>query len=111
MANEPKITVKHLVSVRYQASAYAIPYDFIATTEEEARLKLHEWLNRKPIAKPDDEDHEEKLESGRGKSLLGKVWLMHHAKKERVRVSPDQVSDYLGRGYERGSPRTPFRSR
>ncbi len=42
--------------------------------------------------------------------LSGSVWVIHHAKKEKLRVSGDKVDSYLANGYERGGPRTQFRT-
>lgn len=41
--------------------------------------------------------------------MTGKVWLINHADKSRVRVAPDEVQRYIDGGYERGGPKTAFR--
>lgn len=41
--------------------------------------------------------------------LSGKVWLIHHARKDKIRVHADEVDGMLKDGWERGGPRTQFR--
>lgn len=42
--------------------------------------------------------------------MSGKVWMINHTNKTRVRVTPDEVQRMTEAGYERGGPKTPFRS-
>ena len=109
---EAQITVKNLVSVTYQANAHVTPYHFIGNTEAEARQKLADWLAKKPI-KIDtgpDGDTIEVHGDGRGQANNGKVWMIHHSKQLRERVLPADVDAYLAQGFEKGGPRTSFRS-
>lgn len=42
--------------------------------------------------------------------MVGKVWMLHHARKEKIRVDPSQVDSLIIEGWERGGPRTQFRT-
>jgi hypothetical protein len=37
-----------------------------------------------------------------GEHVIGKVWLVNHELKERVRVTAEEVDGYLARGFVRG---------
>lgn len=41
--------------------------------------------------------------------LVGKVWMVNHLTKSKVRVSPEEVKLMTEAGYERGGPKTKFR--
>ena len=40
--------------------------------------------------------------------MLGKVWLIHHQRKERARVHPGEVEKHLLAGWEKAGPKTQF---
>lgn len=40
--------------------------------------------------------------------LAGKVWMIHHAKKIKTRIDPNEVDKYLAEGYVKGGPKTSF---
>lgn len=42
--------------------------------------------------------------------MIGKVWLINHVTKERARVEPNNVASMLAAGWEKGGPKTQFRS-
>lgn len=42
--------------------------------------------------------------------MIGKVWLVHHGLKQKKRVDPNEVDAMMAQGYERGGPKTAFRS-
>lgn len=42
-------------------------------------------------------------------ALAGKVWLIHHGKKEKGRFAPEDVDAMIAEGWERGGPRTQFK--
>ena len=114
MANEPKITVTPLVCVSYKANSYTTEYHFVGKSEEEARKQLDDFLAGKAEKTKTVETPEGEVTvsapSGRGAALVGSVWMIHHAKKLRERVPASELDLYLGRGYEKGGPRTKFRS-
>lgn len=45
---------------------------------------------------------------GKGASLIGKVWMIHHKDRLRARVAAIEVSAYEAKGYVRGGPKTKF---
>ena len=42
--------------------------------------------------------------------MAGKVWLIDHVNKKRLRADPGQVEALLASGWEKGGPKTGFRS-
>lgn len=46
----------------------------------------------------------------RSTGLAGTVWMIHHGTRQKLRVPASEVAAYEARGFERGGPRTPFRS-
>lgn len=51
------------------------------------------------------------LSSGDGRGAkAGSICLMHHQMKKRMRAMPDELDMLLSQGWERGGPRTQFRS-
>ena len=105
------LKVTNLVCVTYQAHVHALPMHFIAKTEEEARAKFEAWFNKKPT-KPVEEKEEKivKAPSGKGQANTGKLWMINHTTKERLRINPSEAGIYLNKGFEHGGPRTQFRS-
>ena len=47
---------------------------------------------------------------GHDHSMTGKVWLMNHDLKQRLRAEPGEVPRLLANGWERAGPKTGFRS-
>ena len=92
---------------------------FFGKTAEEARNRAETWyaaekdrwaridtseaekpavINPSPINKP----------SGRGAHFTGKVWLLNHATREKIRVEASEVDRYLASGFVKGGPRSQF---
>ena len=71
---------------------------------------MEAWLNKKPEVKTkdDEETTNEAPKTGRGLANTGKVWMISHEKKEKVRVLPEEVGKYFNMGYVKGGPRTQF---
>jgi len=42
--------------------------------------------------------------------MTGKIWMLSHTAKTRARINPNELDYYLSQGWERGGPKTPFRS-
>ena len=95
--NEGMITVFNLVCVTFKANNYVTPYHFVGKTEEEAREKLNDFLNKKPTIQAG---------IGRGLANTGKVWLLNRKDKARARVESSKVDAYLAQGWELGGPKT-----
>ena len=113
MSNEPKITITPLVCVTYRANSYVSELHFVGKTEEEARKKLQDYLDRKivKIETVNEDNSSEETEishSGRGVANTGKIWMISKEKKEKARVLPSDVEKYLAMGYVKGGPRTSF---
>ena len=107
--NEGMITVSNLVCVTFKANNYVTPYHFVGKTEEEAREKLNDFLNKKPAkedVEPADKDNTIQAGIGRGLANTGKVWLLNRKDKARARVEPSKVDAYLAQGWELGGPKT-----
>lgn len=41
--------------------------------------------------------------------MCGKVWLIHHANKQRLRADPDKVQILMEQGWVKAGPKTQFR--
>ena len=132
---DKNLKVTNLVCVTYQANPALIPYHFVGKTQEEAMAKFEEWFNKKrpdPSPLPPANSQEVKDEdngcapadaptptapastvpaslAGRHANT-GKLWMINHTTKERVRVPEDKVGEYVANGFEHGGPRTQFRS-
>jgi len=108
MSNEPMITVTPLFCVTYQANAYVNAHHFVGKTEEEARKKLQDFLDKKVYKTEtvNEDDETEVSHSGRGVANTGKIWMVSKEKKERLRVLPSEVEKYIQIGYVKGGPRT-----
>lgn len=44
-----------------------------------------------------------------GHRMAGKVWLIHHGQRQKLRADPEAVDALLAQGWERAGPRTEFR--
>lgn len=121
------ITLRNFVQLQYKTIGG--PVYFVGKTEDEARAELDKWLNWKRdrsvpvdinvLPLKDTGFRKETLQvasaaapeasSGKGQSLVGKIWMIHHKDKARARVAPVEVAAYEKQGYERGGPKTKFR--
>ena len=113
MSNEPKITITPLVCVTYRANSYVSELHFVGKTEEEARKKLQDYLDRKivKIETVNEDNSSEETEishSGRGVANTGKIWMISHTEKIKARVLPSEVEKYIQMGYVKGGPKTKF---
>jgi hypothetical protein len=104
------LKVTNLVCVTYQPHQSLIPYHFIAKTEAEARAKFDAWFNKKPTKAVETKEAVVKASPGTGQANTGKLWMINHTTKERLRIDPTQAGIYLNKGFEHGGPRTQFRS-
>ena len=104
------LKVTHLVCVTYQANVYSLPLHFIEKTEEEARAKFEAWFNKKSTKAVEPVKEATVKLSGKGQANTGKLWMINHTTKERLRIDPTQAGIYLNKGFEHGGPRTQFRS-
>lgn len=64
-------------------------------------------LKKEPWSTAKEEAAEVRL---RGHGGAGKVCLINHNTKERTKVDASEVDDMISQGWERGGPRTQFRS-
>lgn len=105
-----EITVNHQVCLTYRANNYTLPYYFVGVNEEDARAKLNDWLNKKPVVINTGVDGEGEITTpsdGR-RQFAGKVWLINHKEQTRARVNPEDVDTFLEKGYVYGGPKTAF---
>lgn len=106
---EEKLLVDHeeVEEVRIDAISRLSMKD-IKSAWGEPKQTINDVWGSKPLAQPSWSDTPSTSEVQHG--MVGKVWLINHIEKKRCRVSAKEAELLEGMNWERGGPKTPFRS-
>jgi hypothetical protein len=86
-----------------------------AATEVEAIERAKAWYAKEKarqavlVGTSEDEDEPSTFNramEGRGQGFAGKVWVLNRSTGDRARVMPDQLQQYVARGYVQAGPRS-----
>jgi hypothetical protein len=86
-----------------------------ATTEADAIARAEAWFVKEKarqavlVGTSEDEDESSMFNramDGRGQGFTGKVWMLNRSTGDRARVMPDQLQQYVARGYVQAGPRS-----